>query len=163
MNFCTKCGGQNQAGTNNCTFCGQQLAQSSGNSNMGAPPQGQPNNFGQPPNNLGQPPFGSGMPAQPQNKGNALGITSLIIGIISVIIGCCFSPLGGLGLVALILGAVSIKNSDKKGLSIAGLILGIVALLIAVFGSIYFFGTGFYQDIWRDAWDGASAFFALGR
>jgi len=111
------------------------------------PAQGNPANQYQPFNN-GAPPAQGGFVPQspPQNKTNTLGIISLALGIISIIIGCAFSPLGAVGLVGLVLAILSMRNSQSKGLGIAGLILAIIALFIAVFGSIYFFGTGFYQE-----------------
>lgn len=100
------------------------------------PPQGQPP-YGQPPQ--GQPPYGQPQPyGQPGTSmapqaSNGWSIAALVTGIV----GFCVPLLGGV--LAIIFGILGIKRSGKtntgKGMSIAGLILGIISLGIwALFG-----------------------------
>ena len=101
--------------------------------NGGQPYYGQQLNGGQP--YYGQPYGGQQYYQQPVNqKKNALGITSMILGIISLVFSCCcmgFSIV--LGVVAIILGIVSLnKKESTKGFAIAGIILGVVGLLSAI-------------------------------
>ena len=67
---------------------------------------------------------------EPKKKGNGLGITAMVFGILSVV--CC--PLAGLlGLIGLILSIISfIKKPAKKGFTIAGLILSILGMIIGL-------------------------------
>lgn len=74
-----------------------------------------------------------------------MGIAALILGIISLIIG--FIPLCGSiaifpAIIGIILGIVDIvvksKKGEKKGVSIAGLVLSAIATLVIVFWVIIF-------------------------
>ena len=83
-----------------------------------------------------------------KNKmGKAFGITSLVLGIIGIIIGIItflsiFFPLPymrslsigtfGIGGLAITFGAIGIAKDDSKGLGIAGLVLGISAVFIGI-------------------------------
>lgn len=83
---------------------------------------------------FGQPPYEQ-YPNQQVNKPrNGLGITSMILGIISVVFSCCCYGLSVvLGIVAIILGIVSMrKNETTKGFAIAGIITGSIGLVFAV-------------------------------
>ena len=65
--------------------------------------------------------------------GRAFAIASFVCGIIGVLVCCCCVYLANLilGVLAVILAIVAAKKSKKMpGLAIAGLILGILALLI---------------------------------
>jgi hypothetical protein len=71
----------------------------------------------------------------PPKRGNGLGVASMVVGIVSVVLAII--PIVGmmaffLGSVGLILGviAVFLKNR-KKGMAIAGIILGVVSLIVA--------------------------------
>lgn len=75
-----------------------------------------------------------------------MGIAALILGIISIIIG--FIPLCGSiallpAIIGLILGIVDTvlksKKGEKKGVSIAGLVLSAIAIVIIVFW-VFIFG-----------------------
>ena len=72
---------------------------------------------------------------EPKKKGNGLGITAMVFGILSVV--CC--PLAGLlGLIGLILSIISfIKKPAKKGFTIAGLILSILGMIIGLIVGIF--------------------------
>jgi len=77
--------------------------------------------------------------------GKALGIVSLIFGIIGTIVSMLIIlPMMGWGfsalaffpyipnIVAIICGSIGIKKDDSPGLAIAGLVLGCVGVVIAV-------------------------------
>lgn len=77
-----------------------------------------------------------------------MGIAALVLGIISIIIG--FIPLcGSIALVPAIIGVVlgivdvvlKSKKGEKKGISIAGLVLSAIAVVIIVFW-VFVFGLG---------------------
>ncbi|QOV90923.1 DUF4190 domain-containing protein [Humisphaera borealis] len=116
---------------------------------QGQPPYGQPP-YGQPPAAYGQPaPYGQpGMVMAPQAS-NGWSIAALVTGIISF----CVPLLGGL--LALLFGFLGIKRSkvtnSGKGMSIAGLILGVLSVgLWALFGSAIWAmvqGTAVNRDI----------------
>lgn len=67
-----------------------------------------------------------------------MGVASLVLGIVGLI--CSFIPcigwMGGLplGLLGLIFGIVAIKKEKGKGLGIAGLVTGAIALLLSAWG-----------------------------
>jgi hypothetical protein len=68
---------------------------------------------------------------------NALGIVSLVLGILSIPLGCC--SFGGLimPIPAIICGILGMRKADQgmannKGMAIAGLICGIVGLIISL-------------------------------
>jgi hypothetical protein len=70
-------------------------------------------------------------------QSKTLGIVSIVLGAVS------FIPLVGFftGIVAIILGIIAIKK-DKSKLGIIGLVLGIIGILISVglYGSLFYFG-----------------------
>ena len=57
---------------------------------------------------------------------NSLGIASLVCAIIGFF--CC----GILSIVAIILGAIGISKDDEPGMAKAGLIIGIVSLVVGI-------------------------------
>lgn len=56
-----------------------------------------------------------------------MGIASLVLGIVSLVCGCFLPGLQWIGsiagLIGIILGALGRKNSEKKGIATAGLVL----------------------------------------
>lgn len=83
---------------------------------------------------------------------------SLVLGILSLVLGCCFYvsiPLGGLGILFAIL---SKKSADMEGrakaglgLSIAGLVLSILLTIVAVFSFVvYSTRTGMSMEEYMD-------------
>lgn len=94
-------------------------------------------------NNMNTPPRSNFNMPIPNTQTPVLGIIALVLGIISILIS--FIPCVGifatiLAVPAVILGIVSIEQANKsgvqKGMGIAGLCLGVVALFIAIFWSI---------------------------
>ncbi len=74
-------------------------------------------------------------PAAPARRGNPFGITAMVLGIIAVVFS--FIPVVGfisfiLGPLAVIFGVVGLlRKQAGKGTSIAGLVLGVAAIVIA--------------------------------
>lgn len=82
--------------------------------------------------------------AAPVVEKKGMGIASLVLGIISVITGCCcfFIGLGLiLGVLAVIFGIIFLKaNKGKlvsKGFGISGIILGVIGILLTVIIWVY--------------------------
>jgi uncharacterized protein DUF4190 len=97
-----------------------------------APPYGTPPGYGAPPPGYGGPP--PGYPQAGGSKNNGWAITSLVCGIVGCLV---ITPIA-----AIIFGALGIGKANKdpqaggKGMSIAGIVLGVVWLLIfTLFGS----------------------------
>jgi hypothetical protein len=81
-------------------------------------------------------------------RANGLGIASMVLGIVAVI--PCFSVILIPGLLAVIFGAIALSQLGKnparytgKGMATAGLVLGLVSLVIlllfVLFGNVHFY------------------------
>ncbi|WP_052864584.1 DUF4190 domain-containing protein [Streptomyces niger] len=92
------------------------------------------------------PPVPMGAPA-PQTARNGLGIATLVLGVIGVLSGLIpllFWLAGTLGLLALIFGLIGRGRAKRgqatnKGVALAGLLLGIAAMIVAVIGAVITF------------------------
>ena len=74
-----------------------------------------------------------------EKKGNALGIVSMILGILSVL--CCAGGCMGFifSIVATVLAIVEkSKNGKMSGMALAGLITGIAGIVLSLIGAIMF-------------------------
>jgi len=86
-----------------------------------------------------------------KGKASGLGVTSLILGIIAIVLMALFfipfSSLVGfiLSILAIIFGAIAFWGSNKDKFGLAGFILGIIAisLVIVVSALTYFYVSGF--------------------
>jgi uncharacterized membrane protein HdeD (DUF308 family) len=75
---------------------------------------------------------------------NGVGVAALVIGVVSLVLALLvlFFPIAALlGLIAVILGFVGISRAsrgeaDNRGQAIAGLVTGLLALLLAVFFTV---------------------------
>jgi len=77
-----------------------------------------------------------------QNRKKGLSITSLILGIIAVILCCCFGWIPGL--VGLILGIIAlVKEPSGKGLAIPGVILSAISIVLSLGSILIGFQEGF--------------------
>ena len=95
-------------------------------------------------------PYDGFAPTQKKNK-NGFAIASLVLGIVAVLCCCCCCCSSGLGLAVMGVCAIlaiefaflSKKNSDGKlsGLAIAGLVLGIVAIVILLCALVAIIGS----------------------
>ena len=89
-----------------------------------------------------------------QNNGQGFGIAALVLGILAAVIS--FIPCVGvvallIGIVAIVFGAVSLAKasmySAPKGLGIAGVSLGSLALLVAIFWILFIVKLGDHSEI----------------
>ena len=78
------------------------------------------------------------VPSLAQTKDQTLPTISLILGIISLVMVCCYGGIW-LGLPAAIIGYLGMKNADNdpnrytgRGLAVAGMVMGIVTCLISI-------------------------------
>jgi membrane-bound ClpP family serine protease len=75
-----------------------------------------------------------------QNPRNGMGVAALVVGVLALVLAILviFFPLAGLlGVIALILGAIGIARASRgeatnRGQALAGLITGLIALVIAI-------------------------------
>ena len=67
---------------------------------------------------------------KPPTEKKVFGIWSLITGILGL---CTFGAFLVPEILAIVFGAVSLKNEKSQGLAIAGLVCGIIALLLVMF------------------------------
>lgn len=154
--FCKKCGRELPDGTNVCGYCGTPVHAETGadsGTNPGAKKQnvygesapsysgqstGGNSQYGAPGYRTQEPGYGYGAPVNPVD-GGAVGfaITSLVLGIVSLLTMCCVSVWWLTVIVALcgiIFGAVSLgKHMGGRGMALAGVICSAAALVIEVF------------------------------
>ncbi len=131
--FCPNCGSEVDASWRVCQKCGTTLE-------LEAPPQPIPQPYTAP----AAPPYGapSQYPAYPQTapgmygvKGTrARGTASLVLALVGAVCCWCCSTIAGiiLGVIAMVLGAMGLKQDQDKGLAKAGLILGIMDLIAGI-------------------------------
>lgn len=120
--YCTSCGAENEAGAHFCVSCGTSLEASDQEQNTET--------------------YYS-VPEEGQKKGGYIGvaIASLVCGILSLLCcpfaccgSCCGSPNVLLALAAIALGIVTlVKVFEGKGMAIAGIICGGIALIGMIF------------------------------
>lgn len=63
---------------------------------------------------------------------NALAIVSLVMGILSIVLGCCTGWIGIIFSIAGIICAVFANKQGKTGLATAGMVCSIVGIVIAI-------------------------------
>ena len=102
------------------------------------PPAGQPGGFSQPAPYAQPAPFGQpdsyGQPGQAPRNG--LGTAALVLGLLALL--TCWTVLGGLGLglLAVVLGALGRGRAKRReatngGMALTGIILGVISILLA--------------------------------
>ena len=76
-------------------------------------------------------------PQEPKKPANVVDIVALVLGILSLVCGCCcgFASLP-FGIGAIVCAVVSRRDGKMGGMAVAGLILGIVASVFGVLGVI---------------------------
>lgn len=147
--YCNKCGNAIPDGSNVCAYCGTPVGEASGADGAGTNRQ---NVYREtPPNYAGQTGgssqytyqqssnagYGYGAPVNPVDSGAVgMAVTSLVLGIIALLLVCCVSIWWLTVLVAIVsivFGAVSLgKRMGGRGMAIAGVICSIAALVIEV-------------------------------
>ncbi len=73
------------------------------------------------------------LPPRRETGGDGAATASLVLGIFALILSCCWIFSLPLGLSATITGGLGLKSRNNRGLAVAGLILGIISMCIAVF------------------------------
>ena len=88
---------------------------------------------------MAYPPPAYGPPQQPYGAApqNGLGLTSMILGIISIPISCCWYISGVVGIIGLVFGFLGKKKADQglannRGIAIAGIATSAVGLALAI-------------------------------
>ena len=79
-----------------------------------------------------------------ENNKHGLAVAALVLGIVSVVLACCYGLGFITGIVGIVLAAVAKKGGNKEGINTAGLVMSIIAvalnivsfLLMVVFGVI---------------------------
>lgn len=125
--FCSICGKKNSENTAFCPNCGN--------------PMHRPAPFTQPQDV----PAAPAAPVSPSGElpGKTMGIVGMILGIISILFGCC-TPIFPMicAIVGLVLSCISRKKASgvlrKNNFSLAGLICSIIGLVFSVIYSIIF-------------------------
>ena len=134
MKICPYCGNQNEDSVKFCVNCGASMADVAPASQF-APVKEEPvqsGSYEQP--NTNPYAYAPTAPVQTvdENPGKGCGIASLILGILGVLPPFHFLA----GLVGLILGIVGSSKSKKAGksggVSVAGIVLSVIALIVAV-------------------------------
>ena len=82
-----------------------------------------PTNQQMPPQHNGQPPYWQDQPQRPRREKNSFAAMSLISGIFAILTLCCF---------AFPVAIISKRGQAFRGTAIAGIILGVIAILLGV-------------------------------
>jgi len=113
-----------------------------------APP---PGGFAPPPGGFAPPPAQPYVPGVGSRQQNALAITSLVLGIVTLVLAFCCWPLGAItGIAALITGFLGLRKADElagegKPLAIAGMVMGGLGLLAAVAFVVFIGSVGIFS------------------
>ena len=93
-----------------------------------------PNNQQIPPQHNGQPPYWQEQPQRPRREKNSFAAMSLISGIFAILTLCCFAfPVAIIcGVGAICFAIISKRGQAFRGTAIAGIILGVIAILLGV-------------------------------
>ena len=129
--ICQKCGKELNENFQVCPYCGSQIQQdvniqqnasyNYGNQQM---PQSGSYSYGNQANYAQQP-----------KKKNTIGILSLILGIAGLLLSCVIVGIVP-AIAAVVLGIIGIVKNNGKGQSIAGIVCGIIGILIFLFALI---------------------------
>lgn len=149
--------GQNQSGQNQYEqnqynqnqYNQNQYDQNQYNQNQYNPNQYNQNQYG--PNGYGQ----NGGRGGNGTGSSPMGITSMVLGILSIVlICCCYAMSIPLGIAAVVFGIVSMrKNEPQRGFAIAGIITGAIGFVCSVAMIIivrYLVETGMYEKIMNE-------------
>lgn len=138
MKFCAKCGQQNNDNDKFCNSCGEQFEEQTN------PQTQQPTQTYQ---QMGHATYQQ--PAMQPKQSAGLGIASMVLGICALLFSCCIPYLPFfLALAAVVMGGICLaKKMGGKGMAIAGLVCGIIALIPSV---IVLVGGAIINDVWMD-------------
>lgn len=96
--------------------------------------QNQQNGGQIPPQNPGQDPYWQNQPQRPRREKNSFATISLISGIFAILTLCCFAfPVAIIcGVGAVCFAIISKKGQPFRGTAVAGIILGVIAVLLGI-------------------------------
>lgn len=92
---------------------------------------------------------GFGDPGRPQGTSNGFGVASLVLGLLGLFTS--WLVFGGLlGIVAIVLGIIALGKvkrgeASSKGMPIAGIILGVISILVAILIAVV--GASLFDDV----------------
>ena len=98
----------------------------------------------------GYPPSGAYpnyQPQPPQGGSIGLAVTSMILGIISLLCFCAWYISIPLAIIAIVLGVIAKNQADRgqaggRGMAVAGLVLGSIGVLLAIIMVVIYFTAG---------------------
>ena len=108
------------------------------------PPGPPPGAYPPPPGSFAPPPAQPYVPGVATTDQNTLAVTSLVCGIVTLVLALCCWPLGLVSAIAaLITGYLGLRKADElggngKGMAIAGLVMGGIGILVAVLFGLLF-------------------------
>ena len=114
-------------------------------------------NYGQADNDQNASAYSGSVNEKPEGQGGYIGVSiaSLVCGILAIICCCAttFSVL--LSIAAIVLGIITIvKKYDGKGMAIAGIATGGVAVVLTIFAFVSMFATGAYSELMGEFMNG---------
>lgn len=97
-----------------------------------------------------QPPY----QVQPKDPKKPMAIAALVLGIVSLVFTCVIWLAVPCGIIAVVLGAISMKSTGR-GMAIAGVILGSLGILFSiVFIILVVAGSGVFEEFSNGFYDG---------
>ena len=83
--------------------------------------------------------YNSMPPVAPKN--NSFNVASLVLGILSIIFACCISEYAGIvfGALGIVFYIMVKKNGTSNGMAIAGLVCGIIGVVLSVVSIVSLF------------------------
>lgn len=98
--------------------------------------------------NNGQPPYWQNQPQRPRREKNSFATISLISGIFALLTLCCFAfPVAIIcGVGAVCFAIISKKGQPFRGTAAAGIILGVIAVLLGIGEFFYVLTTNLMKD-----------------
>lgn len=104
----------------------------------------------------GQQPPVPGGPYGPYGQkplGQGKAITSLVLGILALLVGCCFFISIPLGIAAVAVGAIALSAANKgtargRGMAITGIVTGAIGLVVGIGMAILWNIPEFQEEFW---------------
>lgn len=89
-----------------------------------------------------------------EQKKNNMATASLVMGILSIVLSCCCCMGGVFGGLAVLFACLSKTDGPFDGKAMAGLITGIIGILLGIVGIIGWIALGLYQKWMGPEWLG---------
>ncbi|TGO04524.1 DUF4190 domain-containing protein [Serinibacter arcticus] len=129
-------------------------AQPGSEQQLGGPPPFQQQPYGGQPGFGGPSPYAGGSGTNPTQR-NALGITALVLGILSVVLFCTTWVATLIGIGAVVVGFFGLSAAKKgiasnRGLSLTGVILGFVGIVASIITLVVVLQSPEFAEMMRD-------------